>query len=120
MYLYLQNSLNRSDVEVTAICDIDPVRLDISRKMIAKAGKISAKEFGVDEMDYKNLLNFQDVDAVIISTPWLWHTPMAVDAMRAGKYTGLEVSAATSLKECWDLVEAHEESGTHLMILENF
>lgn len=116
---HLQNSLNRKDVVVTAICDIDPVRLDISREMITKAGKKSAKEYGKNELDYKNLLDFKDVDAVIISTPWLWHTPMAVDAMRAGKYTGLEVSAATSLKECWDLVEAHEESGTHMMILEN-
>ncbi|MEX0359882.1 MAG: Gfo/Idh/MocA family protein, partial [Allomuricauda sp.] len=56
---------------------------------------------------------------VIISTPWLWHTRMAVAAMRAGKYTGLEVSAANTLEECWDLVNTHEETGSHLMILEN-
>ena len=61
----------------------------------------------------------KELDAVIISTPWLWHTPMSVDAMKAGKYTGVEVSAATSLQECWDLVNTHEETGSHLMILEN-
>ena len=116
---HLQNSLNRSDIEVAAICDIDQERLNISQKMIAEAGYKKAEEFGKSDLDYRNLLELKDVDAVIISTPWLWHTPMAVDSMRAGKYTGLEVSAATSLKECWDLVEAHEESGTHLMILEN-
>ena len=44
---------------------------------------------------------------------------MAVDAMKAGKYVGLEVSAATTLKGCWDLVKTHESTGTHLMILEN-
>ncbi len=44
---------------------------------------------------------------------------MAVDAMKAGKYTGLEVSAANTLEECWDLVNTHEATGSHLMILEN-
>jgi predicted dehydrogenase len=65
------------------------------------------------------LLELKNLDAVIISTPWLWHTPMTVDAMKAGKYAGVEVSAATSMAECWDLVNTHEETGTHMMILEN-
>ncbi len=59
------------------------------------------------------------MDAVIISTPWLWHTRMAKDAMLAGKFTGLEVSAANTMEECWDLVNTHEQTGTHMMILEN-
>ncbi len=116
---HLQNALLRKDIEVVALCDIDPARLGICRNMIEEAGYPAAKEFGKDDYDYRNLLELQDLDAVIISTPWLWHTPMSVDAMQAGKYTGVEVSAATTLKECWDLVETHEETGTHLMILEN-
>jgi len=116
---HLHNALRRKDVEVTAICDIDPERLAIAQKMIKKAGQPKAKEFGKDEYDYRELLELENVDAVIISTPWLWHTPMTVDAMKAGKYAGVEVSAATSLKECWDLVETHEKTGTHMMILEN-
>lgn len=39
--------------------------------------------------------------------------------MKADKYAGLEVSAANTLEECWDLVNTHEKTGTHLMILEN-
>ena len=39
--------------------------------------------------------------------------------MLAGKYTGLEVSAANTMEECWDLVNTHEQTGSHLMILEN-
>jgi predicted dehydrogenase len=116
---HLANSLRRDDVEIVAICDIDPKRLEVSRKRIAQAGARKALEFGKNKFDYRNLLELKDLDAVIISTPWLWHTPMTVDAMSAGKYAGVEVSAATSMKECWDLVEAHENSGTHMMILEN-
>lgn len=116
---HLENSLKRNDVEVRAICDINPARLDICRKLIADAGQRKAREFSMGDYDYRNLLDLSDLDAVIISTPWLWHTPMTVDAMKAGKYAGVEVSAATSLAECWDLVNTHEETGTHMMILEN-
>lgn len=116
---HLNNVLNRDDVLVTAICDIDPRRIDIALKLIDDAGEKKPKVFQASETDYKNLLDLKEVDAVIISTPWLWHTRMAKDAMRAGKYTGLEVSAANTMEECWDLVNVHEETGTHLMLLEN-
>jgi len=133
---HLENSLKRNDVEVTAICDIDAKRLDICQKLITEAGQKKAAEFGKDDYDYLNLLALEKVfgkddydylnllalekvDAVIISTPWLWHTPMSVDAMKAGKFAGTEVSAATSLAECWDLVNTHEETGTHMMAVLN-
>jgi len=116
---HLRNTLLRDDVEVTAICDIDSERLAICQEMIVEAGQNKAVEFGKDDYDYRRLLELEKVDAVIISTPWLWHTIMTVDAMKAGKFAGVEVSAATSLEECWDLVETHEATGTHMMIMEN-
>ncbi|MBC2838648.1 Gfo/Idh/MocA family protein [Robiginitalea sp. SC105] len=116
---HLNNLLQREDVQVTAICDTDPGRIDLALKLVREAGKGKPATFGEHEHSYRDLLGLESVDAVIIATPWLWHTPMAVDAMKAGKYTGLEVSAATTLEECWDLVNTHEETGTHLMLLEN-
>lgn len=116
---HLDNILLRKDVLLTAICDIDPNRISIALGKIEKAGQKKPIVFGKDELDYKNLLALKEVDAVIISTPWLWHTRMAKDSMLAGKYTGLEVSAANTLEECWDLVNTHEQTGSHLMILEN-
>ncbi|WP_363317318.1 Gfo/Idh/MocA family oxidoreductase, partial [uncultured Lutibacter sp.] len=102
-----------------AICDIDPNRISIALDRIEKAGQKKPAVFGSSDYDYRNLLALKEVDAVIIATPWLWHTRMAKDAMLAGKYTGLEVSAANTMEECWDLVNTHEQTGTHLMILEN-
>ncbi|MFC4635965.1 Gfo/Idh/MocA family protein [Dokdonia ponticola] len=116
---HLTNLLQRKDVTVEAICDIDPVRITIAKEHITKAGFKTPKVFGKDDYDYKNLLEETAIDAVIISTPWLWHTRMAVDAMKAGKYTGVEVSAANTMEECWDLVNTHEETGSHVMMLEN-
>ena len=116
---HLANAMRRKDVEITAICDIDQDRIKQSLKDIEKAGYKKPKVFGSNDLDYRNLLELKEIDAVIISTPWLWHTRMAIDSMKAGKYTGLEVSAANTLEECWDLVNVHEETGSHLMILEN-
>ncbi|HEX9827763.1 MAG TPA: Gfo/Idh/MocA family oxidoreductase [Flavobacteriaceae bacterium] len=116
---HLNNALFRNDVNVVAICDIDERRIPIALDMVAKAGQKKPQVFGKDDYDYRNLLELTEVDAVIISTPWLWHARMAKDAMLAGKYTGVEVSAANTMEECWDLVNIHEQTGSHLMILEN-
>lgn len=116
---HIKNALYRSDVNIMAICDIDKNRLKLAQEMLKERNFPPALEFGEDEYDYRNLLKINELDAVIISTPWVWHTPMSVDAMKAGKYTGVEVSAAMTLEECWDLVNTHESTGTQLMILEN-
>ena len=116
---HLNNLLQRGDVNVVAICDIDSARLKIASDAVVNAGGAKPKTFGADKKDYLNLLALAEIDAVLIATPWLWHTRMAVDSMKAKKYTGLEVSAANTIEECWDLVNTHEETGAHLMILEN-
>ena len=116
---HLNNLLQRDDISIKAICDIDPTRIQLAQDLIKKKNQVKPQVFGKNDYDYRNLLDLKEVDAVIISTPWLWHTRMAKDAMKAGKYTGVEVSAANTMEECWDLVNAHEETGTHLMILEN-
>ncbi|MEO6348472.1 MAG: Gfo/Idh/MocA family oxidoreductase [Aquaticitalea sp.] len=116
---HLDNLLHRDDVIVTAICDIDHNRISIALDRMAKKGQQKPLVFGSNEYDFRNLLELTEVDAVIIATPWLWHTRMAKEAMLAGKYTGVEVSAANTMEECWDLVNTHEQTGTHIMILEN-
>lgn len=116
---HLENLLLRKDVNITAICDVDETRISIAKKRISDAGGIPPKIYGAHDLDYKNLLDRADVDAVVIATPWLWHTRMTVDAMEAGKYAGVEVSASNTLEECWDLVNTHERTGTHMMLLEN-
>lgn len=116
---HLRNLLQRKDVEITAVCDIDPERINIALKAIDEAKGKKPLVFNKGDVDYLNLLELKEVDAVIISTPWLWHTRMTKDAMLAGKYAGVEVSAANTMEECWDLVNTYETTGTHMMILEN-
>ena len=116
---HLNLLLRRDDVQVVAMCDIDPDALARSRDMVTKSGRSEVVEITGGDYAYRDLLARNDIDGVIIATPWLWHTRMAVDTMRAGKYAGVEVSAANTLEECWDLVNTYEETGMPCMILEN-
>ncbi|MEA1896476.1 MAG: Gfo/Idh/MocA family oxidoreductase [Bacteroidota bacterium] len=116
---HLNNILNRDDVLVPAICDTDPDAIQRSKTMIEKAGFEKPEIYTDSEHAYLKMLERDDLDGVIISTPWLWHTKMAVDTMKAGKYAGVEVSAANTIEECWDMVNTYEETGVPTMILEN-
>ncbi len=68
---------------------------------------------------YHELLARPDIDAVILSTPWEEHAPMAIAAMKAGKHAFVEVPLAFTLKELWAVVEASEQTGKHCMMMEN-
>jgi predicted dehydrogenase len=116
---HIRNLLGRDDVLVPAICDLDPEALDLSQSLITGAGQAAAESYSGDDHAYREMLDRGKLDGVIISTPWRWHATMAVDAMRAGICTGLEVPSAITLQECWDLVNTHEETRIPLMILEN-
>ena len=109
----------RDDVEIVAICDIQERSLRICREYIAKKGRPAAVEYtgGLDA--YKKLLDRKDIDAVIIATPWQFHHPQAIDAMKAGKYVGCEVIAGITTEDHWDIVHTSEKTGIPYMTLEN-
>jgi len=116
---HVQLGLNQKDTEVVAICDISDRMIADTLKLYDKAGAKHPTIYKNDEQGYLELLANKNIDAVIIATPWRWHTEMAIAAMQAGKFTGVEVCGAFSLDECWQLVNTHEATGTHLYFMEN-
>ncbi|MCL4859440.1 MAG: Gfo/Idh/MocA family oxidoreductase [Caldilineaceae bacterium] len=69
---------------------------------------------------YEDLLDDAAVDAVLLATPMYLHAGQAVQALRAGKHVLSEVIAATTLDECWELVETVEQTGRTYMLAENY
>lgn len=119
---HLDLCLRRDDVEVVAIADPDTqYTLPIAREYIAKAygAKKKVAEYTNGPEDFYNLLKRDDVDAVIIATPWEWHTIQAVAAMKAGKTPAVEVCGAADVQECWELVNTSEATGVPLFGMEN-
>jgi predicted dehydrogenase len=116
----LNTLLQLGGVEIPAICDINQEHLARAQSIVEKAGRKRPEGYGRDEEDYQRLVYRDDLDAVLIAAYWQWHAPMAVCAMQAGKYAAVEVPAALTLPECWELVNTHEETGVPCMMLENW
>jgi predicted dehydrogenase len=116
---HVELALLRDDCDIVALADPEPRMMADALKMIADKGRKKPAVYDKGPKDYLNLLADKNVDAVVIASPWEWHTEQAVAAMQAGKYVGIEVCGGFSLDECWQLVNVHEATGVPLMFLEN-
>lgn len=116
----MKNLLAMEGVEIPALCDINKEKLDNACKICIDAGKKEPDRYFKDEYSFQQLMDRDDLDAVIIATYWEWHAPMALYAMKRGIYPGVEVPIALSLNECWNLVNTSEETGIPCMMLENW
>lgn len=106
-------------VKIVALCDIEQDRVEDMQKLLAKRGKPAADAYFGSREAWKELCQRDDIDLVYIVTDWVNHTPMAVYAMEQGKHVAIEVPAATSIDECWQLVNTAEKTRRHCMMLEN-
>ena len=104
--------------QIVAICDLYPEKLERTQKILERNGRARAAEYSGEE-GWKELCNREDIDLVYIVTSWQTHVPMAVYAMEHGKHVAIEVPAATSIEECWQLVNTAEKTQKHCMMLEN-
>lgn len=116
---HVELALMREDCEVVALADPDKSMIDSTLKMIDEKGKKKPAVYDQGDFDFLRLIADPNVDAVVIASPWEWHSQQAIAAMKAGKYTAIEVCGGFSIDECWQLVNTQEATGTHLMFLEN-
>jgi predicted dehydrogenase len=96
--------------ELVALCDANEERL---------AAAAAATGVSRTFTDYETLLD-SDVDAVVVASPMPLHVQHAVQALKAGKHVLSEVTAATSIDQCWELLEAVRDSGRKYMLAENY
>jgi predicted dehydrogenase len=115
----LRNLLDLPGVEIPAICDINEDNLRRAQDIVEKAGRPQPAGYSGGPEDFRRLVERKDLDAVVTATPWEWHTPVCLAAMRAEKYAATEVPAAITVEECWDLVNTSEKTGKPCMMLEN-
>jgi predicted dehydrogenase len=125
-------------LEIKAICDNRPERIEEGLARISGAGRRSrstgerpkqpapapsnvpppATYTGSDEA-WKKVCDRDDIDVIYNCTPWHLHAPISVYAMEHGKHAFSEIPAAINMDECWQLVETSERTKKHYMMLEN-
>jgi hypothetical protein len=106
-------------IDVKAIGDSYAPAIDRARALVAEVGLPSPDFYGGGDYAYRDILERDDIDAVFVLTPWSWHTPMAVEVMQSGKHAFVEVPAALTLDEGWQLVETSEKMRKNCMMMEN-
>ncbi len=105
-------------VSIKGLCDLRPERAAAALKILE--GSNHKPDLYTDKEDaWKKMCDRNDIDLIYIATPWSLHAPMAVYAMNQGKHVCIEVPAAKTVEECWQLVETSERTKKHCMILEN-
>ena len=111
--------------ELLAVQGVEIVSVfDVSEESAQKAvAAVVKKERPAPQMvvggDVRQVLDPDVIDLAYIATPWLQHVPYAVAAMEAGVHAAVEVPAAVTLDECWELVETSERTRRHCVQLEN-
>jgi len=117
---HLNLLLRRDDVDVVAICDIDDYMISRSKAAVTKSGKKQPQVYTGSPYAWQDLLKKEQVDAILIATPWEWHKPMIIGSLEAGiKYVSTEVILGITLQDHWDVVKAAEKNNANVMMLEN-
>ena len=116
---HVEQMLLIDGVEVKAISDLYQDWAENSAAACVKGGHPRPDLYVGGKDKYKDMLNRDDIDIVIIATPWEEHGRMAVDTMNSGKHAFVEVPAVTTLEECWKIVDTSEKTRRHCMMMEN-
>ncbi len=116
----LNELLGVGHVKITALCDIVPEKIELAKAVMRKAGhEYEPAVFTGGERDFERLCARDDIDIVYTATPWRWHVPVALSAMRHGKHAATEVPAALTVEDCWKLVDTSEKTRRHCLLMEN-
>lgn len=116
---HLRTLIQIEGVEIQALCDKDPARVQKALQHLENT-EHTPTCYTESETDWKKLCEREDIDLVVITTPFYLHAPMAIYAMEKGKHVASEVPAAGTLEECWQLVQTAEVTRRHMMMLENY
>jgi hypothetical protein len=116
---HVENLLKIPGCRITAVCDIRPERTTWATSQITAAGHPAPTAYTRGPQDFVRLCETEQLDLVYNATPWEFHVPIMLAAMKNGKHTATEVPAAMTLDDCWAIVEASEKYRKHCVLMEN-
>jgi Oxidoreductase family, NAD-binding Rossmann fold len=116
---HVRNLLGIPGCRITAVCDVRPERTEWATKQITAAGHPAPTAYTRGPRDFERLCETEQLDLVYNATPWEFHVPIMLAAMKNGKHTATEVPAAMTVDDCWAMVEAAENLQKHCVLMEN-
>ena len=110
----LMDRRERENLALTNVCDVYRRRLNRAVKRIE--GGNGPNTTGTGTMEYKEVLDNKDVNAVLIATPDHWHTKIAIEAMEAGKDVYCEKPLSLTVQQAIDCRNAVKRTGRTLQV----
>lgn len=107
----VRNFLVATDCCMKLVCDLDRSRLEHLQRLYPSIKTSDS---------FQEVLDQDEIDAVVIATPVRYHYEMARRALDAGKHVLVEKPMATSVKQCLELVELAKSKGLVLMVGHTF
>ena len=105
--------------DIKGLCDVEADRVEACQELLESLGRPRATGYSGSTEAYKEMCERDDIDLIYIATDWVHHTPLAVYAMEHGKHVAIEVPAALTMDEIWQLINTSECTRKHCMMLEN-
>ncbi|MGB1308758.1 MAG: Gfo/Idh/MocA family protein [Oceanihabitans sp.] len=116
MFEYL---IKNKHAEIVALSDLKEDKLQKNNDYLKTIQPEGADLYFKNSQDWKNLVKRDDIDLVLIATPWKYHAEMSIYGMENGKHVACEQPMALTLEDCWKLVEVAERTQKHCMYMEN-
>ncbi|MEK7381030.1 MAG: Gfo/Idh/MocA family oxidoreductase [Gemmatimonadota bacterium] len=117
--VHVRNLARIAGARITAVCDVVEAHAVRAANILTGAGHPAPRLFTRGPTDFLRMCETEDLDLVYTATPWEWHVPICVAAMRNGKHAATEVPAAVTMEEAWQLVEEAEQYAKHCVMMEN-
>ena len=115
----LQYLVENEMAEVIALSDTSKKKVTKAAEKLAVWQSKKPVLYHKSKTEWEKIAKRDDIDLVIIATPWDLHTPMAIYCMQNGKHVGSEVPVASTIEDCWKIIETAEHTQKHCMMMEN-
>ncbi|WP_440881783.1 Gfo/Idh/MocA family protein [Tenacibaculum sp. C7A-26P2] len=105
--------------EIIGLSDLQENKVQKAAERLKQWQKKKPKTYFGNDTEWKKLAQEDDIDLLLIATPWEYHAPMCIYGMNQGKHVACEVPLAYTLSECWELIETAEKNQKHCIMIEN-
>tara|TARA_B100000315_G_C14535467_1_gene568249 strand:- start:143 stop:1513 length:1371 start_codon:yes stop_codon:yes gene_type:complete len=102
----LAERVDAENVHITNVCDV-------YRRRLMNVAKITG---GKPTLEYRDIIDSPDVDAVVVSTPDHWHTKIAIEAMESGKDVYCEKPLSHTIEQALACRDAVHRTGRILQV----
>ena len=111
--------VQNNKAEIVALCDLKEEKTQRAADFVSIFQSKKAIQYTGKENTWETVAKKDDIDLLLIATPWKWHTPMAIYGMENGKHVAVEVPISYTIEDCWKIIETTERTKKHCIMLEN-